>query len=325
MKGTAIRSVARLDITACFVALMLVSCRPATPPVQPTSGALPHVLAVETFLADMAQNVAGTRLTVSALLPLGVDPHSFEPTPSDVMKIASSDVLIINGAGLETFLEKLLQTAGGERRVIVASAGLTSREVHHEEEAEAEETGHMESHSHEGDPHFWLDPQLAIRYVENIRDGLSQADPAGAPIYATNAETYIRQLKELDQWIVAQVSQVPEERRLLVTNHESLGYFADRYGFTIIGTVVPSVSSGSSPSARQLAELIDQIRATGAPAVFLETGSNPQLAQQVAREAGVKVVMELYTHSLTEAGGPAPTYIDMMKHNTMIIVEALKQ
>jgi ABC-type Zn uptake system ZnuABC Zn-binding protein ZnuA len=179
-------------------------------------------------------------------------------------------------------------------------------------------------HHHEGDPHFWLDPQKVIKYVENIRDGLSAADPAGAAVYKANADAYIAKLKELDLWITDRVKEVPEANRKLVTNHESFGYFADRYGFQVIGTVVPSVSTGSAPSAQQLARLIDHIKETGAKAIFLETGANPQLAQQVAREAGVTAVTELYSHSITEAGGAAPTYLDMMKFNTDAIVSALK-
>jgi ABC-type Zn uptake system ZnuABC Zn-binding protein ZnuA len=174
------------------------------------------------------------------------------------------------------------------------------------------------------DPHFWLDPNNVVQYVENIRDGLSQADPGGAATYSTNARAYIAQLKDLDQWIVNQVKVLPSERRLLVTNHETLGYFADRYGFKIIGTIIPSVSTASSPSAQQLATLIDQIKASRAPAIFLENGANPQLANQVAKETGVKMVTDLYTHSLTAANGPAPTYIDMIKSDVRTIVDALK-
>jgi ABC-type Zn uptake system ZnuABC Zn-binding protein ZnuA len=117
---------------------------------------------------------------------------------------------------------------------------------------------------------------------------------------------------------------VPEARRLLVTNHESFGYFADRYGFQVVGTVIPSVSTGASPSAQQLARLVDRLKATHAPAIFLETGANPQLADQLAQEIGIKIVTDLYTHSVTESGGNAPTYIDMMRYNVQKIVDALK-
>ncbi len=273
------------------------------------------VVAAETFLADIAQNVAGDRIKIEALMPIGIDPHGFEPTPTDVAKIADSNVLIVNGAGLEEFLAKLLNNAGGQRAVIEATTGLISRQ---------RQAGEMADPDHAGDPHFWLDPNNVIKYVENIRDGLSTADPEGAATYQTNADAYIAKLKELDRWIADRTKEVPEARRLLVTNHESFGYFADRYGFKIIGTLLPSVSTGSSPSAQQLAQLIDHIKATGAKAIFLETGTNPQLAEQVAIETGSRVVTNLYSHSLTEAGGPAPTYIDMMKFNTTTIVDALK-
>jgi len=298
------------------LALLLAACQPTGPVAQSGGGrAALKVIAAETFLADIAQNVAGDRVKIDSLMPIGVDPHGFEPTPTDVAKIADSTVLIVNGAGFEEFLAKLLENAGGQRAVLEASAGLTSRRLH---------DGEIADPDHNGDPHFWLDPNNVIKYVENIRDGLSAADPAGAATYQVNAEAYIAKLKELDRWIADRVAEVPEAKRLLVTNHESFGYFADRYGFKIIGTVLPSISTGSSPSAQQLAALIDRIKATGAQAIFLETGTNPQLAEQVAQETGSKVVTNLYSHSITNAGGPAPTYIDMMKFNTNAIVNALK-
>ncbi len=297
-------------------AFSIPACAPAAPAVQPAGDSMPNVLATETFLADIAQNVAGDRLKVAALLPVGTDPHSFEPTPQDVTKVTASQVLIVNGGGIESFLSKLLDNAGGQRQVIVASAGLASRTPGSGELRDAD-------HS-EGDPHFWLDPAMVIKYVETIRAGLSQADPAGVAGYAKNAEAYSAQLKALDAWIAAQVQSIPPERRLLVTNHESLGYYADRYGFKVVGAVVPSFSTDASPSAQQLAQLVNAIKATGARAVFLETGSNPQLAQQVAQEAGIKVVADLYTHSISPPGGPAPSYIEMMRYNTRAIVDALK-
>lgn len=303
-----------------FALAVCVAGTACAPQPTPVPQATLKVLATESFLADVAQNVAGKRLKVDTLIPSGVDPHTFEPTPADVRRVADSRVLIANGAGLEEFLDKLLANAGGTRLVIEASAGLKSREAKHDEKVETG-TGH---HHHEADPHFWLDPNHVIKYVENIRDGLSQADPAGAATYKANADAYIAQLKELDKWIAEQVKALPPERRLLVTNHESFGYFADRYGFEIVGTIMPSVSTEASPSAQQLAALINQIKTAKVKAIFLETGTNPQLAKQIAQETGVKVVMELYTHSLTDAKGPAPTYLAMMKYNTQTIVDALK-
>lgn len=468
MKKIIITSLSILAI----LSVLLSACQQVSPTAVPTEmehsqmshGPALKVLSVETFLAEIAQNVAGERTTVESLIPLGVDPHAFQPTPQDVAKISDSNVLILNGAGFEEWAAETLENAGGERQVIEASAGLTSREAREGEEAvmspkekaeqvclaladkTAEEeiaagsdaasavelhgeeehqhegetaeheheaellslklnpsddgyTGHVKfdvaedgeyilaanggtlavtnadgaameveediplacaglnggilldlepgeyiislaglsneitpffagsaggHHHHEGDPHFWLDPLNVVRYVENIRDGLIAADPDGKDVYTQNAAAYIAQLNDLDAWIKQQVTAIPEERRLIVTNHESFGYFADRYGFQIIGTVIPSVSTGSSPSAQQMAELINHIREAGAIAIFLETGSNPKLAEQIAAETGIKVVSELYTHSITDASGKAPSYIDMMKYNVQAIVEALK-
>lgn len=304
-----------------FIFILLASllwgntaCQPALSTPQTAFSSL-KVLAVETFLADITRQVAGDRLSVEALLPIGLDPHAFEPTPQDVARIADSQVLIINGAGFETWLEKVLQNAGGQRLIIEASAGLTPRQP---------QPGEPPIDEHETDPHFWLDPTLVIHYVETIRDGLSQADPAGQEVYTANATAYIDQLRALDSWMRDQVNTIPPERRILVTNHESFGYFADRYGFRILGTLLPSVSTGASPSAMELASLADHIRQSGAPAIFLETGANPQLADQISRETGVKVVSGLFTHSITTPDGPAPSYLAMMRYNVTAIVTALR-
>jgi ABC-type Zn uptake system ZnuABC Zn-binding protein ZnuA len=254
-----------------------------------------------------------------------LDPHAFEPTPKDVAKIADSNVLIVNGAGLEQWLANILESAGGQRLVIEASSGLSPTR-RSDEEIVCAPPGQAsdDQHAQEGDPHFWLDPMLVIRYVENIRDGFIQADPQGKESYEDNAAAYLARLEELDAWIAAQVATIPPERRLLVTNHESLGYFADRYGFKLIGAILPSFSTVASPSAGDLARLADCIETSGTPAIFLETGANPQLAEQLAQETGIRVVAELYSHSITPAGGNAPDYISMMKYNTQAIVDALK-
>ena len=275
------------------------------------------VLASTSFLADIAQNVAGDRLAVESLLPIGADPHAYQAAPADVSKIAESDVLILNGIEYEHFIESLLENAGGERLVIEATEGLTPHAM--DEHAEGDE-----DHAHEaGDPHMWLDPNLVIAYVENIRDGLSEADPEGADTYKANAGAYIAQLRELDAFIREQVETIPAERRLLVTNHETFGYFAGRYGFTVVDTILPSFSSEAGASAREVASAIDAVKTSGAPAIFLGEVENADLAEQIANETGVKVVDGLYLETLTD-GPPAATYIEMMKYNVTQIVEGLK-
>ena len=295
-----------------LIVLALGACKAKTTPSGPL-----RVLAVETFMTDIAQNVVGDRIKVETLMPLGADPHSFEPTPRDVARVADSAVLIVNGAGFETYLNRMLQNAGGNHLVIEASAGLAGRTP-----TAGESAANIDSH--EEDPHFWLNPMNVIHYVENIRDGLIQVDPADKEIYTQNAQAYIAQLTDLDTWITSQVSVIPQERRMLVTNHDNLGYFADRYGFRVVGAVIPSVSTVASPSAKDMAALIDQIKTTGAPAIFLDTGTNPQLAQQIANETGIRVVSDLYTFSLSATDGPASTYLDLMRYDTQLIVQALK-
>ena len=301
---------AQLGVLVLLVAALLAGCSRQRAPAAGdgtagTAGPGP-VLAVEPFLADIAQQVAGSRLAVRALMPAGMDPHAYEPTPRDVSAVAESRLLIANGAGMEGFLEKLIASAGGARTVVEASAGLTPR-----------------MSGTETDPHFFLAPLLVLTYVENIRAGLTSFDPAGASQYSSNAASYTAKLRELDAWIRAEVAVIPENERMLVTNHESLGYFAESYGFRVVGTVLPGVSTGAAPSARQVADLIDTLKKTGARAVFLESGSDPKLARQIAEEAGIRVVTELYTHSPTDASGPAPSYMAMMQFNVKAIVGAL--
>jgi ABC-type Zn uptake system ZnuABC Zn-binding protein ZnuA len=279
----------------------LTACQAAP---APSAGI--KVIVVESFLADITRQIAGSRLKVDTLIPINVDPHAFEPTPRDISRIADSQVLVINGGGIETWLTPVLNNAPGQHLVIEASKGLSSRTAA------------------AVDPHFWMDPTHVITYTQNIRDGLIQVDPAGKSTYEDNARAYIAQLKDLDSWISLQVQQIPPARRLLVTNHESLGYYADRYGFTVVGTIIPSVSSEAAPSAQEVVKLINTIRSTGSPAVFLEIGANPDLARQIASETNLRVISDLYTESITDPNGPAPTYIDMLKMDTRTIVDALK-
>ena len=281
--------------------LLLNACNPGLNTTT-SSGGDPKVVAVNGTLADIAQEIAGDRVDIDVLIPPGADPHTFQPTPRDVAKIADSKMLIANGAGLEEWLQEVIDNAGGQSMLIIAADGLP------------------ESGDRPGDPHFWLDPIYVIHYARQIRDGFIELDPTGEPVYVQNTDAFIAQLEDLDEWIRQQVTTISPEKRLLVTNHESFGYFADRYGFVIVGTIIPSVSTGSSPTAQQMVALVESIKATNTGAIFLEAGSNADLAQQLAEEAGINVIVDLHTQPLN----PDEGYIDMMKYNTRAIVEALK-
>jgi ABC-type Zn uptake system ZnuABC Zn-binding protein ZnuA len=280
-----------------------------------SSGRL-DVVASTGFLRDMAQQVAAGRFTVRQLVPDGADPHSFEPAPSDLGTVAGADLVIVNGGGLEGPLLTMLDEAGAAASLVDVSAGIPSR---------TPQPGEPPLDEGETDPHFWLDPTMAERYVAAIRDAYRRADPDDAAAYAAAAADYLSRLRGLDRWIREQIDQVPEVERIIVTDHASLGYYADRYGIGIVGTVIPSVTSGDTPTARQLADLTAAIRRTGVRAIVVDSGENPRLAQQVAAETGITVVDDLLDHSLTPTGGVAPTYIDMMKHDTRRLVEAMRR
>ncbi len=295
---------AKIQFGLLFVVMIFLSACGA-----PAKTADADVLASTTFLADIAQNIAGERLTVHSILPVGADPHNYQPTPQEMAKIENAKLLILNGAEYEHFLESFIENAGDATRIVEAAKNLPVRA-----DAEGE---------HGVDPHLWLDPNLVIGYVENIRAAFIQYDPEGAEIYNANAQNYINQLKELDAWIQSQVNQIPAEKRILISNHESLNYFAERYGFKVAGTIVESFSSNAAPSAQQMAALIEEIKSLNASAIFLDAADNDTLATQIASETGAKVVSDLHLESLTE-GAPAPTYIEMMKYNVSRIVESLK-
>ena len=298
--------------------VMLTGCAPPEP--SPRSGL--RVVALETFLADIARSVAGGQVEVISLLPTGADPHTYEPTPTDVRRVLESDLLISNGAGYDTLIVRQLTRTADRVPLLEAAAGI---DLLAPSFGVQPIDGSQNSPAAQGDPHTWLDPINVVRYAENIRDALTRLDPAHAPQYSSNAEAYRLDLVTLDEWIRSQVEALPPERRLLVTNHESLGYFAARYGFTVVGTLLPGLSSSTSPSAQQLVQLVQAIRAAHVPAVFLETGSDTRLAEQVAQESGVSVVTMLFTESLSPPEGPAATYLDMMRFNTRTIVAALTE
>ena len=274
------------------------------------------VVATTTVLRDLAQHVAGSRFQVTGLIPIGAEAHEWQPNPADIVAVIESNLLIVNGGRLETALMGLVESKNVQDRVVTASAGLTSRVP------KPGEPGYGKAGAI--DAHWWLDPIAVITYVNNIKDAFVAADAAGASAYEANAAAYVRELEALDTWVREQVAAVPESQRLLVMNHLSHGYFADRYGFQVVGALIPGVSTEAQPNPGELADLITTIRTLHVKAIFVELGESPQLAEQIANEVQVRVVTDLLDHSLSEADGPAPDYLRMMKYNTQLIVDNLK-
>jgi zinc/manganese transport system substrate-binding protein len=310
-----------------------------------------RAVASTTIIQDISKNVAGDKADVDFLVPTDGDVHAFDPKPDDVKKIASADVILVNGVGLEQFLDKLIADSGTKGKVIVVSQGLgiqrfLSVEARAEATAAATQAG-MDSDMPAGiigisgsyqcgapqpgedigecDPHLWQNVSNVIGYTMNIRDALSAADPANATAYNRNAGMYIAKLQKLDADLFMGLAIIPAQNRILVTNHDALGYYATRYGFQIAGVVLPGGTTGQEPDPKQVAAIIDSIRAKHVKAIFLENVASDKLARQIADQSGVKVVQALYTDALGEAGTPGETYIGMMYANLKTLQDALKE
>ena len=279
------------------------------------------VVATFSILGDLVQNVGGDAIELTTIVQPGADAHTFEPTPQDAEALADADLIFQNGLEFEPWLEDLHDASGSDAPIVTATDRITPLEAgaHEAAKADEEETEHGEF-----DPHVWHDVANAKLLVESIRDALVAADPDRAATYQANADAYLARLQSLDDFVVAEVAKLPDDRRKLVTSHDTFAYFAVRYGFQIVGTALGSATTeGADPSAAEIAELVDQIKAAGVPAIFAENVTNPALMDSIASEAGVQLAPSLYTDALGESGSDGDTYEKMIGANVTTIVTAL--
>jgi len=305
--------------------MLLAAALPAALPLTlrfagPAQAQAPkRVVASFTILADMLGEVGGPRVAVRSLAGPDQELHGFEPRPSDLQAIGQADVMAINGLGLEGWAERMVKAAGFKGTPIVASRGVKALKAGHSHGEK--EGGH--THSHGGlDPHAWQDVANAKIYVANIRDGLSRADAPNAAAYAEAAARYTARLDALDRDIRAMFEAIPRERRRVVTSHEAFAYFADAYGvemFAVAGTW-----RDAEPSAKELAALAAQVKRQRIRALFIENAGSGVALKALANEVGVAVGGALYADALSPPGGPAPSYIDMMRYNATTIAAALR-
>ncbi len=309
--------------------LLLTAC---SQPDAETGAEKLKVVATTTIVADVVDNVGGDLIELSTLLPVGTDPHSFEPSPQDIAKVADADVVFANGAGLEAFLDNLLESADATGKIVEVSDGIEFIEAgadqhHDDEDAEAgehvDEDSEEGGHEHSVDPHTWIDPNNVMVWVNNISEALVERDPHNADSYQKNADAYLSVLTDMDAWIREQVSMIPESNRKIVTDHALFGYFIRSYGFEQVGAVVPGYSSMAEPTAKELAQLEDAINALEIKAVFVGNTVNASLSERVTEDTGTTLVF-IYTGSLSDADGPAATYEDYIRYNVNSIVDALK-
>ncbi len=272
-----------------------------------------HAVGTTTIVADVVREVGGDAVTVTSLLPVGADPHTYEPTPEDLRAIAAAQVVFENGLGLEISLNKVLQAAGQGAVMVSISEGLAPRALG--SATLPNETG--------ADPHVWFDPTYVSGWAQNAARTLSALDPPRAANYEANSATYQSQLGILDAWIATQVGTIPQAQREIVTDHDELGYFGARYGVRIVGAVIPSYSSGAEPSAQEISQIETAIRQYGVRAVLVGMSVNPTISRRVTQDTGIRLV-PLYAESLSDAGGPAADYLSMMRYDVQAIVEATR-
>ncbi len=282
-----------------------------------------NVIASFSILGDMTKNVGGDRVAVTTTVGPNGDAHVYEPTPADAKALSQADLVIINGLGMEGWVDRLIKTSGYKGPVVVATKGIKPLEASAEEEHEKPGAKHEHKHEHKIDPHAWQNLANGRIYVDNIAAGLSQVDPAGASVYKANAAAYKAKLADLDKWVKTEFSTIPKPKRRIITSHDAFGYLGAAYGITILSPM--GVSTESEPSAGGVAKLIQQIRKEKINAVFIENVSDPRLVEQISKESGVKLGGELYSDALSKPEGPAPTYIDMFKNNVTKMVAAMRK
>jgi zinc/manganese transport system substrate-binding protein len=276
------------------------------------------VVTTFSILGDIVGNVGGDRVTVKTLVGPNGDAHVYSPSPADAKTLADARVIVTNGLGFEGWLARLIKSSNTRAPNVVATKGIKPRKL-----AGGPSHGHGHSHGHsDGDPHAWQSVANVKTYVANIRDGLTAADPAGKAIYEANAAAYLEKLDALDREVRETVSKIPPERRKIITTHDAFGYFKDAYGVDFIAP--QGVSTDSEASARDVARIITQIKKQKIPAVFMENISDARLLTRIASETGAKVGGTLYSDALTNEKGPAPTYIDLIRHNIRTLSAALQ-
>lgn len=275
------------------------------------------VVATFSILGDMVKNVGGDRVAVTTLVGPGGDAHVYAPAPNDAKTLAAAKVVFTNGLGFEGWISRLVKASGTKAAVVTATRGVTPLKM--------AERGRDHDHGHDhggSDPHAWQAVGNAKIYVANIREALIKADPDGRAAYEANATRYLEALDRLDAQVREAIAAIPADRRQVITTHDAFGYFERAYGLDFVAP--QGVSTEAEASAKDVARIIAQVRKHKIPAVFLENVSDPRLVKRIAEETGAKIGGTLYSDALTDENGPAPTYIEMMRHNIRALSLALE-
>ena len=268
-----------------------------------------RVVASFSILADLVRQIGRDAVSVEALVGPDGDVHVYEPRPKDIRTLLAASLLVRNGLGLEGWMDRLSGAAGFKGTVVVAAEKVVPRTMKDEGGAIAT------------DPHAWQDPRNTVLYVQAIAAGLIAADPVHADAYRAAAADYSVRVAKVDSWIETTLGAIPAAQRRIITTHDAFGYYGARYGIEFLSA--EGISTESEPSAKAITALVRQIKREKVQAVFIENMTSPKMAQMLARETGATLGGTVYSDALSAPDGPAPTYLDLMRHNTTLFAAAL--
>jgi ABC-type Zn uptake system ZnuABC Zn-binding protein ZnuA len=262
-----------------------------------------------TIINDMVKNIAGDKVEAVSICGIGYDPHTYKSVPDDSRTIAKADIVFVNGFGLEGWIDKLIEAAGGDKPVITVTKDIQPLR---------DTKGHGDP-----DPHCWFNAEFALKYVDNITEGLISIDPENEEFYKSNAADYKLRLDSLHKWTAEEVKRIPEQKRILVTSHDAFRYFGDAYGIQV--EALQGISTEARAQTADVARLVNIVKDKKLPAVFVETSVNPKLIEQISKETDAKIGGTLYSDSIGEENSPGGSYIGAFKFNVSTIVNALTE
>ena len=268
---------------------------------------LPKVVASASIFEDMAQHLGRDLIETESIVPIGGDPHVYEPTPSDAVLVSKADLILINGMTFEGWINELVENSGTKGKVVLITKGVDS----------------ISSTSYKGatDPHAWMDAENGLIYARNISEALQEVDPANKEQYQQYFNEYSQQLKDLDQYIRDEINSIPEQKRVLVTSHDAFAYYGKKYGIKL--SAIMGISTEAEAQTSDIIRVTETIRKTGVTAIFIESTINPKLLQQIARDNNVEIGGELFADSIGDEDSDGHGYLEMLRHNTDVIVGAL--
>ncbi len=266
-----------------------------------------NIVASASMWADMVENIAEDKATIDRIVPIGGDPHTYEPTPSDAIKVSNADLILVNGLTFEGWINDLIQNSGTSAETILVTKYVTPIS--------------SDDYENAADPHAWMDANNGRLYAKAIYEALVKFDPENGVFYTKNYEAYDKDLVDLDKYIKEEVAKIPSDKRILVTSHDAFKYYGKAYGIRL--EAIQGISTEAEAQLSDMTRVTEVIKQTNIPAIFVESTINPKMLQQIAKDNNIAIGGELFADSLGKKNSEGGTYISMLRHNTDVIVKAL--